>query len=375
MMDVNVKDVSIYGISKEGELDSFSILRISANLCEVTCEENADYYDYQSIRIKTDTEKKYTFKIKQAGTKDWSIYDTVCIFLVSEKNICMLICKNISQKFNELKDELTLFFTNPTMVVFDESYHNSELIMVEYLRKYYSHPIYRGTKLIRFPDIGIEEEESKISPEAEKIVQRINEYKQYKEDTKVNNLFKGMNFTFGEIKTDQIKYSFNGIAFKNVDGTYSTYDINTNTLTNVSDLIMDIPIYVMPAAIKDIKIGDIVIHKGIVYVIKEVKEEGFTAIQPNAGTMATLIPEKSIFGFDYMSRVMNVFAFSQASAENPFGNMLPFFVMNKESDDNTLALMMMMQGNQNFDKIMPFMLMGKENINPMTMMMLMNFNK
>lgn len=231
--------------------------------------------------------------------------------------------------------------------------------MIEYLRKYYSHPIYRGNKLFTFPDIGIEKEAPEVSPEVEKMAQKINEYKQYKEDTKVNNLFKGMNFTFGEVKTNQIKYSFNGIAFKNIDGTYSTYDINTNTLTNVSDLIIDIPIYVMPAAIKDIKIGDIVIHKDIVYVIKEVKEEGFTAIQPNAGTMATLIPEKSIFGFDYMSRVMNVFAFSNANAENPFGNMLPFFMMNKESNNNTLALMMMMQGNQDFDKILPFMLMGK----------------
>lgn len=461
----------------------------------------------------------------------------------------MLICKNISQEFNELTKELTLFCTNPTMVMFDERYHNSEFIMVEYLRKYYSHPIYRGSKLIRFPDIEIEEKESKASEKEEKMeekeksiladerfyfievitkisdnsekkhqlfevpypkylnlvrgqtflikdveryytnnngerhwltrvsnynshfgyeivnkydfdtlkdayekIKEINgedifegvnysfwhyilKYTLYNENTitydvsedkwetmvrntpvtssasieinketsererveiqafkkrfeelrdkvensrrknSMNNIFKNINFQFGEIKTDQIKYSFNGIAFKNVDGTYSTYDINTNTLTNVSDLIMDIPIYVMPAAIKDIKIGDIVIHKGIVYVIKEVKEEGFTAIQPNAGTMATLIPEKSIFGFDYMSRVMNVFAFSQASAENPFGNMLPFFVMNKESNDNTLALMMMMQGNQDFDKLLPFMLMGKENINPMTIMMLMNFNK
>lgn len=288
--------------------------------------------------------------------------------------MCMLICKNIQQEFNELKGELTLFFTNPTMVVFDESYHNSEFIMVEYLRKYYSHPVYRGRELIRFPDIGMEGEIKTLS-DVEKKKQEIAEYKPQKESTKMNNLFKSMNFTFGEIKTDQIKYSFNGIAFKNADGTYSTYDINTNTLTNVSDLIMDIPIYVMPAAIKDIKTGDIVIHKGIVYVIKEVKEEEFTAIQPNAGTMATLIPEKSIFGYSYMSRVMNVFAFSQASAENPFGNMLPFFMMNKESNDNTLALMMMMQGNQDFDKILPFMLMGKENIDPMTMMMLMNFNK
>ena len=37
---------SIYGISKGGELDSFSILHMSANLCEMTCEENADYYEY-----------------------------------------------------------------------------------------------------------------------------------------------------------------------------------------------------------------------------------------------------------------------------------------------------------------------------------------
>jgi hypothetical protein len=46
MMDIIAKAASIYGISKEGELDSFSILHMSANLCEMTCEENADYYEY-----------------------------------------------------------------------------------------------------------------------------------------------------------------------------------------------------------------------------------------------------------------------------------------------------------------------------------------
>jgi hypothetical protein len=56
------------------------------------------------------------------------------------------------------------------MVIFDESYGlNSEFIMVEYLRKYYSHPIYRGKELLRFPDIGIEEKESNVSAKGEKM--------------------------------------------------------------------------------------------------------------------------------------------------------------------------------------------------------------
>ena len=47
---------------------------------------------------------------------------------------------------------------------------------------------------------------------------------------------------FGKINTNAIKYSFNGIAFATNDGSYVVYNSDM-TFTNVSDMVMDIPIY------------------------------------------------------------------------------------------------------------------------------------
>ena len=84
-----------------------------------------------------------------------------------------------------------------------------------------------------------------------------NEYNKKKDGGKsmFNNLMK--NFKFGKMDTNAIKYSFNGIAFQTEDNDYVVYNPDM-TFTNVSEMVMDIPIYVMPVPKSDVKIGDII---------------------------------------------------------------------------------------------------------------------
>lgn len=196
-----------------------------------------------------------------------------------------------------------------------------------------------------------------------------------KEENKMNNIFKDMNFTFGKFEGNEIAYSYNGIAFKNVNGSYSTYNIETNTMTNVSDMIIKIPIYVLPVAKAALKPGDVIIFKSKIYVVKENKEDSINAVDPVAGVSADLIPEKSLFGFDYYSRVLNIMDSFSANAENPFGNMLPFMLMDKEGDNSMAMMMLAMQGNNNINTMLPFFMMKDKEFDPMMFFLFNQMNK
>lgn len=85
-----------------------------------------------------------------------------------------------------------------------------------------------------------------------------------------NNMFNKMfkNLKFGKLSSGTIKYSFNGIAFQSSDGSYVTFNDDL-TFTNVSDMVMDIPVYVMPVAANQIEIGDIIIQNEQPVMIRE----------------------------------------------------------------------------------------------------------
>ena len=199
-------------------------------------------------------------------------------------------------------------------------------------------------------------------------------------ERKFMNIFK--NFNFGELKTPSIACSFKGIAFKGTDGSYCVYDIDTNEAINVSDFVVDVPLYTIPVSRDNLKKGDIILHRNCFYIVKVNGASTFEAIDPLGGTIQFLVPEKSIFGFNYYTKVVSPFSMmnSTASEDNPFGNMLPFlFMNNKENNEDFKYLMMFsLMGNKdtNMNQMLPFLLMSdNKEMNPMTMMMLMqNFN-
>ena len=182
----------------------------------------------------------------------------------------------------------------------------------------------------------------------------------------MNKMFK--NFEFGKINTDAIKFSINGLAFKQEDGSYATYNAEKHEFTDVSAFVMDTDfIFAMPVSLKDLKAGDIVKHLNRYVIIAGIFEEDGTikAIDPLAGEEKVIIPIKNMFGFNYYTKIVNIFDGMNMTpnADNPFGNLLPLLFMRDGGFDATMMLAMMMQNNGDSANLMN---------NPLMMMALMN---
>lgn len=193
-----------------------------------------------------------------------------------------------------------------------------------------------------------------------------------------NNLMK--NFKFGKMDTNAIKYSFNGIAFQTEDNDYVVYNPDM-TFTNVSEMVIDIPIYVMPVPKSDVKIGDIIIHNSEFVIVQSIESKEIRVARPRTKEIVGIIPEKSVFGFDFYTKVIDFTKnFSNsATSSNPFGN-LPMLMMMDNNDNNNdmLMLMMMNGGKMDFNNPMfIYMMMSKseDKSNLLPLMMLMNQNK
>lgn len=160
------------------------------------------------------------------------------------------------------------------------------------------------------------------------------------------------NMEFGKVNTNAIKYSVAGLAFRGNDGNYLTYDLDKMEATNIGDMVFDFDsIFVMPAATKDIQRGDIIKHQSIYVIVKNKNEDNtIAAINPITATEVTIIPVKNVFGFNYVSKVVNMFAGMAPDGDNPFGDMnkmFPMMMLAGEENDmfTTLAMMNMFNGN------------------------------
>ncbi len=164
-----------------------------------------------------------------------------------------------------------------------------------------------------------------------------------KENTNMKNMF-GMNFEFGKVPAGKFKMSFMGLAFATGNGRYAVYDVGENEFTDVTEMTMsaDGMIMQMPVAIKDVAVGDIIKHKDAYVIVKGGTESGsITAVDPFKSEEITIIPTKSVFGFNFVTKVINIFGdmFTNnnvnPSEDNPFGNIMPFIMMSTLSEDMT----------------------------------------
>ena len=173
-----------------------------------------------------------------------------------------------------------------------------------------------------------------------------------KDNEKIMNTNKMFNFDFGFVDSN-IRMSPYGMAVRNADGRYVSYDVKTGSVIDVEPfnfeghrLMMK-----MPVAIKDVAIGDIVIHNHKPMFVVSTGDK-ITAIDIYNGEEKTILLTKNMFGFDFVVKVISFINFSGASAENPFGNMWPLFML---SDHNTeLGL----NGANEMDAKSMFMLMA-----------------
>ena len=193
------------------------------------------------------------------------------------------------------------------------------------------------------------------------------------------NMFKNMKF--GKLETNDIKYSMKGIAFKTTDGDYVCYNPDF-TFTNVANMVMDIPIFAMPVSKDQIKVGDVIKHNNAWVIVNDVTPSEIKVAKPWTKEIVSVIPETSIFGFSFYTKIMNPFENfgTTATADNPFGNILPLMLMSggdaKNSNDTFMMMLALGGGKIDFSNpMMMYMLMGdKGNTNDMLMMMMLSGN-
>ena len=196
---------------------------------------------------------------------------------------------------------------------------------------------------------------------------------------------KGFNFDFGSCaNNDNIRMSMYGVAVKNAAGSWVSYDPNAGKIIDVDIMNFDNCgqyLFKMPVAISDIKAGDIVIHNRKAMFITNVDENGkITAIDPHAGEEKTIIPTASPFGFNFVTKIISMFdAMTGVSPtpSAPFGNMLPFLVMENDGNIDPMMMMFMMNGGgMDFSNpmMMYAMLKDKDEMSDMLPFMLMGMN-
>ena len=203
-------------------------------------------------------------------------------------------------------------------------------------------------------------------------------------ENKENSFMKNfVDFKFGKVVSDDVRMSMYGIAIKNVDGRYVSWDAKSHSVMDVE--VMNMPsedfLYLMPVAIKDVKAGDVVIHNRVPMFVVEVHASTLKVIDIREGAEKEIYLTKSPFGFNFATKVISLFNMTGSANENmPFGNMLPLMLMGDGKMDNLLPLMLM-SGQNGFGDfasnpmMLYFMMKDGKDSDMLPLMMMMNMNQ
>lgn len=204
-----------------------------------------------------------------------------------------------------------------------------------------------------------------------------------KDNEEKENKMKGFNFDFGKITNDSIRMSMYGMAVKNASGVWTAYDKGTGDLMDVDVFNFDGSnfLFKMPVAIKDIAVGDVIVHaRKPMFVVSKTEAGDLIAIDPVAGEKKTIMPVRSPFGFNFATKIISLFdnlMGQTPTSENPFGNMWMLMLMDGKSDLKDIMISMMLinqaSGSTNTFNPMMLMLMNDSDMKDMAIpLMLMN---
>lgn len=165
-----------------------------------------------------------------------------------------------------------------------------------------------------------------------------------KDNEKTMNTNKMFNFDFGFVDSN-IRMSPYGMAIRNADGRYVSYDVKTGSVIDVEPFNFEGNRFMMkmPVAIKDVAVGDIVIHNHKPMFVVNTNDK-VSVIDIYNGEEKNILPTINMFNFNYMTKVVSLFNFTgnnTPTAENPFGNIIPFMLMDNENTDMKDLFMMM----------------------------------
>lgn len=197
-------------------------------------------------------------------------------------------------------------------------------------------------------------------------LEEVKEKRNRKESKKMfENIMK--NFKFGKCG-ENVKMSVYGPAFKDNEGNYIAF--NGDEAMDVTGMTFDFDcFYKMPVAQDDVEIGDYVYHLNDPVKVVDVTERGsLVCVRLFSHEEVTVVPIKNMFGFNFFTKLINfgegLFGANTIDKSNPFGSMLPLFLMSKGGkSDNLMMAMMMSQGNLDFksNPLMLMALMGENN--------------
>lgn len=193
-----------------------------------------------------------------------------------------------------------------------------------------------------------------------------------KERKSMNTMTNFINkFNFGAVSNDIVKMTLYGPAFATGAGTYIAYDKTKKEYIDATEfqLPVDGLFYNVPIVAKDLDVGDFIKHpaqKDEYVRVTEIKDGKVTGEAVSKGEVVTLLPAKSPFGFNFYTKLFAPFDMNfmggEANKDNPFGNILPFILLNdsngKGMDMSTMALMMAMGGSNKINPLM-FLLLNK----------------
>ena len=206
-------------------------------------------------------------------------------------------------------------------------------------------------------------------------------YKNTINNKKENTAMK-FNFDFGPVNSSMVHLSMYGLAVKNKAGTWVSYDAASGDIMDVDVLNFAEGskfLYRMPVAIKDIAVGDVIIHHGVPMFVVAIASSGayVTAVDPIAGERKDVMLTKSPFGFNFVTKVVNFLGNlgATASNDNPFGNLGLMLMLGDNKDMGDLLPLMLMTGNSCLDMSNPLMMYalmgdkGSDNLLPLMLMM------
>lgn len=209
------------------------------------------------------------------------------------------------------------------------------------------------------------------------ITDKINENNEKKEKKEM----KGFNFDFGPCTGDQIRMSMYGLAVKNAAGTYVSYNPKSGEIVDVDVLNFDGAkfMYKIPVAIKEIAVGDIIVHNRKPMFVIALPTGGTTAltcVDVCAGEQKQVIPTVNMFGFNFVTKIVSLFntvGDNAPTPDAPFGNMLPFMLMNEGETIDPMMMMLMMGGKMDMSNpvMMYFMLKDNKNSDLLPLMFMM----
>ena len=214
-------------------------------------------------------------------------------------------------------------------------------------------------------------------PTMDDIKNVIDEKLNEKETKKMNKTNDFLDFDFGPADSKQFAASPYGMAvYAPETDTWLTYNSDTNEVVDAKIFHFDVKgfFYKIPTPISNIKTGDIIIHMGTPMFVRTVNNDNtVTAVNYHDASVTTILPKKSPFGFNFITKVVSLMNFDKMSADkdNPFGNMLPFLMMQDGKFDPMMLLFMNGGNMENMNPMLLYLMMDKKNNNDGDMLPLM----